>query len=261
MLAACCAPLCADYSPFAPGRTWVYQGMGFAEPPEGFEAGMYQFSIRYKETVRLRVLSQQRKGDSTIILVEERDSVFARERVPHLSGTATPGTERFPDTAWTRILRYARKDGIRLDQGDSLGGGHGNTQDLFFPSVVAPEGAQALSGFRAPYQGVQIQGYQVRSGEMSSVTAWYVNNVGMYWTKVSLDCTTCGCRETRELRLTTFDGKTFDPGLEPPGSALAKESRIACGLKQPGRRAGTAFTRGEGAAAMNALGRCLPGRP
>jgi hypothetical protein len=84
--------------------------------------------------------------------------------------------------------------------------------------------------------------------------AWYLDGVGLYWARLNTSCGQCGCLGKRELMLQAFDGKPVDPGIDPPGTPLAKGSRIACGLAKPARR-GPAFLRPGSGNEINALGR------
>jgi hypothetical protein len=169
-----------------------------------------------------------------------------------------------PDTVIIRTLTYVEQESLLLRKGDSLSLGHRDSADLFFPTVrAAPKGNSnsnsALTGLDAPYQGVETTEYYRWPATHLEVhySAWYVDGVGLFWASVRTSLGTCDFPESRELKLVSLDGKPLDIGRDPPGTPLAKDARIACGLVKPDFRGGATFVRKNGAAASNALGRRL----
>lgn len=237
-LTAACTLLHADYSPFQVGRTWEYRGKGANVDPADSKTVMYAGVIRYEETLRLKVVDIVTRGDSTRILVEERDSLYART-VAEWRGPGAPPAQPMRDTVCVRTLTYVQKQGIlRLQGGDGLALGHRDSGDVFFPTASAAPGrpwSTALPGLEGNHRGVEVSGYYLRTGSLMGVAsvAWYVDGIGLYWMRLRTHFATCDFPEARELILVSMDGNPVDIGRDPSGMALAKDARVACALRRP----------------------------
>lgn len=255
LIAALAVPALADYSPFKVGRTWVYQGVGATVDPLHHRR-VGDAPIRFKETLTLKVLAIRARGAATVISVEERDSLYDRKRQAYVG--ATP-TAVYPDTVITRLLDYVQGNGLRLEGGDTLVLGHRDSADLFFPTVSAAPAGRPIPGLQAPWRGVE--GRDARPWKQAELyvmaDSWYLEDVGLYWVRMRTYAGTCDFVEQRELKLATMDGKPIDPGIDPPGSALPKEARIACGLAVPRRGLAPAFAPRAGGSFADILGRAL----
>jgi hypothetical protein len=244
------SPAQADYSPLQVGRTWIYEGKGVHEVDGVFAPNGSLKVVQYREVLRLEVTRVRTENGTTRYTLEERDSLSGRmEAYWNLSSS---GSEigPLPDTLITRTLTYVQDTAIRLEHGDSLGLGHHAEPDPFFPAVSgAPRGGTEIQGLRVPYRGVQAYLFFPQSpGREARGTAWYLDGIGMYWMRLDLDRYTCSGAEKRELLLRSFDGTPVDPGVAPPGTPLAKESKIACGIRRVEARLGrgAVFARGPG---------------
>lgn len=253
LIAALAVPALADYSPFKVGRTWVYEGNGVAADPIRIKDLANMVPIQYRETLTLKVASIRTQGDSTIIVIEERDSLYARKR---WSG----GSPGFPDTVIARRLTYVEKNGLRLAKGDSIALGHRDSADAFFPTAsAAPANGTALTGLESPYRGVMSSHYYIWRAADLYVHGqyWYVDDVGLFYFRLMTSKGTCDYPERRELVLASLDGKPIDIGRHPLGPALEKEARIACGLAVPRRGLAPAFAPRAGVSFADILGRAL----
>ncbi|MDB5103963.1 MAG: hypothetical protein JWP91_1652 [Fibrobacteres bacterium] len=249
----------ADFAPVLPGKEWVYAGAGDIEPTAipPLRYGQ-EYRVRYKEKLRLRVMMRVVKKDTTIYTVLEHDSLFAR--VAHKWGyTRDSLIGSLPDTVALRTLTYKEFGGkFQLVNGDSLRFGHTDTTDVFFYAHATVSGRSSLlSGLSAPYIGMQSI-TQYMGPEWDDRKAWYLDRVGLYWAKVGVSCSDCGCTAGRELLLSTYQGMAVDPGIDPPGAGLAKEGRIACALARKTRPGLFRLAAMWGGDNKNLLGRTLP---
>jgi hypothetical protein len=256
---ALCAAAWGAYSPLPYiNHTWVYQGKGDIQPLGAASGeGRDGKHVRFNETLRVISKGAILSGPKTKMGVEERDSLYARQRWARYGGSDTL-VETLPDTVITRKLEYTYDGQYTLANGDSLGFGHRDSMDLFFWSTqAAPFRKADLAGLASPWKGMSSEIRSWGKEPWTQGDAWYLDDVGLYWARLQTTCGQCGCLGTRELMLQSYDGKAVDPGIDPPGAALAKGNRIACGLAKPSRQ-GPAFKSMGSGAERNALGRCLP---
>lgn len=251
----------ANYAPlpsFEAEHVWVYAGKGWVQPLfASTDEAQHAKQISFNEILRLKIIGFNYVGGKDAVKMEERDSLFGRVR----KYASVPGpTDSLRDTVIVRTLVYTRNENkYYLAKGDSLGFGHRDSMDLFFWSIGEPAfRVEPLKGLSAPWQGMSSNIPQNnRAATWTDGDAWYLDGVGLYWARLGTACDQCGCHGSRELMLQSFDGKAVDPGVDPPGTALAKGSRIACGLKRPARR-GPSYLRPGSNIGINALGRTLP---
>jgi hypothetical protein len=246
----------ADYSPMIPGNEWVYQGVGEYEP---IRSNWNQFSprTRFKEELRLKVTGRSTIKDTLIHAVQERILLYDR-----VEWNATmSASKNLPDTVVIRNLAYKEYNGrIRLRAGDSLNFGHRDTNDLFFygHSAVAFQSGP-LEGLGQGYKGLQARPFWYNGTSMNfgvEGQAWYLDGVGLYWAKLGTVCGMCPCIGKRELLLVSFRGAPVDPGIDPPGSALAKEAKISCSsVNRPIRSHGYGLTADWGGVSVDLMGR------
>lgn len=245
----------ADYSPMRAGDVWVYDGVGMGQPTGGVtELMLYNTQrIQFKEKLTLTFMGTTMKRDTLIHTVRERDSLYARDAYKRLQFyDSLIGT--VADTVVIRDLVYKEYGGrFHLVKGDSLHYGHADTTDLFFYSRTT-----------VPYSNGRLEGYPILTASWMyapsgtfwvSGGAWYMQNVGLYWAKLTTGCGQCGCTGSRELKLSTYRGASVDPGIDPPGSALAKEAKISCGVKAPIRAYGYGLTADWSGGAVDLMGR------
>ncbi len=248
----------ANYAPLvAENHTWVYAGKGWVQPLFASTDEVQQDKqVSFNEILRLKIIGFNFVDGKEAVKVEERDSLFARVR----KYAYPPGpTDSLPDTVIVRTLVYTHDRNFYLAKGDSLGFGHRDSMDLFFWSIGSPPfSVEPLKGLAPPWQGLSSRiPLDSRYMTWSQGDAWYLNGVGLYWARLGTACGQCGCQGSRELMLQSFDGIAVDPGVDPPGTALAKGNRIACGLMRPTGR-GPSYLRRGSAVGTNALGRTLP---
>ncbi len=238
--AAAWLPASADYSPLRnPGRVWVYQGVGRVQPTLGPGMGLSdRTQVKYRERLQLKVIGPATVGGASVWRIEERDSIFARVlyKPTGFSEASDIILDSLRDTVSVRVLAYRDSAShYKLASGDSLAFGHRDSSDLFFYSHTD------VPGMNAPIQGLSGHvGLESRLRANGNYfpwvegMAWYLDGVGLYWAKLGVGCGQCGCVGSRELLLESLDGRAINPGKIPPGAALAKEARIACGVRSRG---------------------------
>jgi hypothetical protein len=263
------APTRADYSPFRPGRVWVYGGDGREQQRyDTVRKGVPEY--QFKRRLRLEVKSVSISGDPTY-RIEERDSLFDRHTVVRLSSTLPPSSiVDLPDTVVVRQLVYVqRQGGLHLEHGDSLGLYHSAGADPFFPTPSAAPQGSPWQGLRAPYKGVTTlsnyvlpdpEPYQPGYKLSISISGWYVDDVGMIAIHMAGFRSDCGPEYSGNVWLESLDGKELDLGQPVPGRPVAKaagEAKVACGLRRPAPGRISIVRAG---ASLDLLGRALSAR-
>lgn len=223
----------ADVSPLKVGNVWKYQGQIkstlFWGGPDYFFA---------KERLKVEVLSRETPSAGPTYTLRLTDSLSARAIVQYRGAD----TLRQRDTVitWTFTL---------LEKGDSLLSGNFKGLENWSTRIPQP----AIAGFyynayfrlhSRPHGTVEDLPDADRKAWKNSISdapifgdrkveGWYVDDVGMFWTR-SKGGGGCDGWMERELRLASFNGKPISIGIEPSGSPdpLAKEARIACGIRR-----------------------------
>lgn len=223
-----------DVSPMMVGNVWNYQGSVYSY---GYYLGPE--SYRVTERLKVEVISRTIPVEGVTYTVRFTDTLRGRVRVSRPNGESV----LLADTVvtWTHTL---------LEKGDTLlypkvGGWEAMINNgipypvmmslvynAFFRKHSVPHGTatEIAEATRKAWKN-GIRDYPISGAE--NVEGWYVDDVGMFWTRAKGGGGCDGYIE-RELHLTAFNGAPVSIGIEPatPLEALVKEARSACGIRR-----------------------------